>query len=571
MVGRVGSIAAAFGCAALFAPAVGAAHTPVLDASFLSGQSTTAAESAAAPLARAEGCPTTVDPAAFTNTARLFALNKVMSDFGPRPTASRAHARFVNWLDRSMRRMPQMHMESMSHAFERWLERRSSLRVLDGSPKGQAIRLAGAVPYSQPTAGGVSAPLVHVPADTQIDAANARGKIVVRDFVPASIPNAVFTALEWWSYDPDLVLTKTIGDNYERDWLSGQRQVDLRAAKDAGATGLVFVHDLPYDQVKGHYAPYDGIRWGIPALYVGADEGAQLKRAAESGRSARLALSASESPATTRTLIATLPGMSDERIVVTSHTDGINAIWDNGPISMLAMAKYYAALPQECRPRTLQFVFSTGHLFQALGGPGTHDGSARMMAERLDSDYDRGTVAAVLAVEHMGARSYAAEPWPGHAGRRLVPTALDEPTSFFFGESPAISAAVLQAVVHNDLRETIALRGADLPGPHIPPHRSFGGEGGPYHQRLVPTIAHVAGPWTLFNPAFGLEAIDPEKLHAQTLVFADIVHGIETTPREVLGGGYLAYREARNVFCSSAFGAFGLAECPSAATTEAHS
>jgi hypothetical protein len=153
----------------------------------------------------------------------------------------------------------------------------------------------------------------------------------------------------------------------------------------------------------------------------------------------------------------------------------------------------------------------------------------------------------------------------------LVPTGLDEATSFFFGESPAISAAVLQAVVHNDLRETIALRGADLPGPHIPPHRSFGGEGGPYHQRLVPTIAHVAGPWTLFNPAFGLEAIDPDKLHAQTLVFADIVHGIETTPREVLGGGYLAYREARNVFCSSAFGAFGLAECPSAATTEAHS
>jgi hypothetical protein len=538
-----------------------------VDPAFLAGASGAAADPAVAPLARADGCPTAVDPSAFAGTDALLALNKAMSDFGPRPTASRAHARFIDWIDRRMGRLPQMRMESMNHELDRWLERRSSLRILGDAAKGQPVRVAGAVPYSQATA-GVSAPLVHVPAGTALDAADVRGRIVVRDFVPAKIPNAVFTALEWWTYDPDLVLTRTIGDNYERDWLSGQRQVDLRAAEDAGAAGLVFVHDFPHEQVKGHYAPYDGIRWGVPALYVGADEGAELKSAAEANRSARLSLTAAEAQATTRTLIATLPGMSDERIVVTSHTDGINAIWDNGPPSMLAMAQYFAALPQECRPRTLQFVFTTGHLFQALGGPGTHDGSARMMAERLDSEYDDGTVAAVLAVEHMGARSYAPQPRPGHAGRVLVPTGLDEPTSFFFGESPAISAAVLEAVVRNDLRETIALRGADLPGVRIPPHRSFGGEGGPYHQRLIPTIAHVAGPWTLFNPAFGMEAIDPDKLHAQTLVFADIVHNVETTPREVLGGGYLAYREARNVFCSSAFGAFGLAECPGEATTD---
>ena len=103
---------------------------------------------------------------------------------------------------------------------------------------------------------------------------------MVRDFPPALIPNAAFTALSWWDYDPDLTLTTTIGDNYVREWLSAQAQIDLKAATDAGAAGVIFAHALPHEQVKGHYAPYDGIRWGVPAVWVGLDEGEALKRAA---------------------------------------------------------------------------------------------------------------------------------------------------------------------------------------------------------------------------------------------------------------------------------------------------
>lgn len=558
------ALTALVGCFGLLAPASGMAHGPGLDLASLGGEIDTSAVPAT-PL-RAEGCPTAADPAAFANSNRMLALNKVMSDFGPRPTGSRNHERFIGWLRKRMSALSGMGVESIGYRFDRWAERRSEIKLLGGSATGKPVRVSSAVPYSRATAAkGVTAPLAYVPSDAAIGDHDVRGKIVVRDFVPASVPNAVFTALSWWSYDPDLVLTKTIAGNYERDWLSGQRQVDLRAAEDAGAAGLVFVHGFPHKQVAGHYAPYDGIRWGVPAVYVGADEGAQLRSAAASGRSASLKLAAAEGPATTHALVATLPGASDERIVITSHTDGINAVWDNGPISMLAMAEHFASLPRKCRPRTLQFIFTTGHLFQALGGAGTHDGSARMMAEQLDADYDQGTVAAVLAVEHMGARNYVPVPREGHPGRELVPSGLNEPSSFFIGESPALIESVLQSVVTNDLRATLALRGADLPGARIPPHHSFGGEGGPYHQRLLPTIAFVTGPWTLFNPAFGLEAIDKELLRDQTLVFADVVHNIETLPREALGGGYLGYRQARSIFCSSAFGAFGLADCPSSA------
>ena len=91
---------------------------------------------------------------------------------------------------------------------------------------------------SRPGSRGVTAPLAHVPSGAAIGDAEVRGKLVVRDFPPASVPNAAFTALSWWSFDPDLTLTKTIGDNYVREWLSAQAQVgNLEAAREAGAAG----------------------------------------------------------------------------------------------------------------------------------------------------------------------------------------------------------------------------------------------------------------------------------------------------------------------------------------------
>ena len=160
-----------------------------------------------------------------------------------------------------------------------------------------------------------------------------------------------------------------------------------------------------------------------------------------------------------------------------------------------------------------------------------------------------------MTVEHMGARNYEAVPRPGgRPGQVLVPTGKSEPNSLLLRREPRAQSRRSSAPWSaHDLRGTIALRGADLPGPHIPMHQSFGGEGGPYHKHLVPTVAFVTGSWTLFNTAFGIdEVLDRDLLRQQTLVFADILHNIETLPREALAGGYLAQREARNVFCATA-------------------
>jgi hypothetical protein len=299
----------------------------------------------------------------------------------------------------------------------------------------------------------------------------------------------------------------------------------------------------------------------VPGAYVGADEGAKLKEIAAEGGTIRVSHVSSRKRVTLRMPIATLPGVSPERIVVQSHTDGMNAVWDNGPIAMLPLLEHFAAQPKACRPRTLEFAFTTAHLYQRLFRPESPT-RVEHYSDTLDEEYDQGKVALVVAMEHLGAREYAAVPRPdGGPGRVLQPTGRTEPTGIFMGESPALIEATLEATARRDVRRSLGLRGADLPGLHFPMHHSFGGEGGPYHMRLLPTVALVAGPWSLYNPAFRMEALDGELMRGQTLVFGDLLYATSSMPREAIAGGYLPQRALRDRLCESSPDGYGIVSC----------
>lgn len=219
----------------------------------------------------------------------------------------------------------------------------------------------------------------------------------------------------------------------------------------------------------------------------------------------------------------------------------MNAIWDNGPIGMLALAEYFSSLPLECRPRTIQLAFTTAHLYLS------HVGADRY-AETLDHGYDEGTVAFAVALEHLGAREFVATPRPAPLpGRQLEATGESELFAVFVHESPVTLQAVTRAVIDRDLRRTFILRGADAPAARFPPHASYGGEGGPYHQHLIPTVAAITGPATLFMPAFTQdELLDVELMRRQTMAFGDIILELQGLPREVIAGADTAYRIGRD-------------------------
>ena len=190
------------------------------------------------------------------------------------------------------------------------------------------------------------------------------------------------------------------------------------------------------------------------------------------------------------------------------------------------------------------------------------DGSAEQVAKRLDAEYDRGKVAAVFAMEHMGARRFkTVARGGGRPGREIVRDGNHmETTSIFVGESPLLIADLGTAITRARVNETIALRGADLPGLQIPPHANYGGEGIPYQAHLIPVVALVTAPWPLFMPSFKDTAalIDRAQLYRQTIAFAELVHITATRPRELLGGAYVAYRLVRDLTCGTALEALGL-------------
>src|SRR3954469_7162048 len=343
--------------------------------------------------AAAPGCPDTADPQSFASTAQLLRENHAMAGFGRRPTGSPNQTRFIAWLEERLRGIDGVQVGDVPYTVDRWAERGASLRA-----GGARVAISGAVPYAKAAAG--TGPLTYVPAGTALSAQDVRGKVVVRDAVPGSVPYAAFRAVEWFEWDPDGTLAADTPNTYERDFAGyNQRLIDLDEAAKGGAAGLVFVHGFPRRQVEGQYAPYEGIHWQVPAVYVGADEGARLEQLPAAGAPASVSIAASTVKTQTRTLIATLPGISDERFVVESHTDGMNAIWDNGPIAILALARHFAALPRACRPRTLQFVFTTGPLYQHLMGTADRGGGAELEAQKLDADYDKGSIAMVFALE----------------------------------------------------------------------------------------------------------------------------------------------------------------------------
>jgi hypothetical protein len=309
------------------------------------------------------------------------------------------------------------------------------------------------------------------------------------------------------------------------------------------------VSQLPTAQIRGTYAPYEGLPLGVPGAFLGVDEGEAVKAAIRAGGATGTFVSEVRwTPARTRTLLATLRGASDQKIVVTSHTDGMNPVWDNGPLSMLAQARWLAALPAACRPKTIQFAFTTGHLYQHLTGDGTREGGAGQYAALLDREYDEGKVAAVVVLEHIGARRYDAVARPdGLPGKQLVADrSLNELLLLPITDSWPLRDAVQDAIEDRDVRRTALLKGlsaADLTT--VPHHCSFGGEGTPYVQHLLPTISPIAAPKTLFSPQFGTEALDVDLWRRGTLAFTDVVLKLGTMTQADIAGDFTFMRDQR--------------------------
>ena len=95
------------------------------------------------------------------------------------------------------------------------------------------------------------------------------------------------------------------------------------------------------------------------------------------------------------TVWGTLPGLTDERVMIVAHRDGwFEGANDNaaGVATMLGIAEYFAKIPREQRRRTLVFLGTTGH----------HNSTAESGAWLASHPEEFDKAALLLNCEHTG-------------------------------------------------------------------------------------------------------------------------------------------------------------------------
>jgi aminopeptidase YwaD len=135
------------------------------------------------------------------------------------------------------------------------------------------------------------------------------------------------------------------------------RRVKLAAAQDAGAAAFLIVQpEAGVGPVSGSSGRAGGA--GIPALGISAEAGALLA----GGRRVRLTLLGSDHPATTPTLVLTIPGRGNDLVVVSAHLDGHplgESAIDNatGLAAALCLARAARSLAAQCERGLMVCIF----------------------------------------------------------------------------------------------------------------------------------------------------------------------------------------------------------------------
>ena len=144
----------------------------------------------------------------------------------------------------------------------------------------------------------------------------------------------------------------------------------VRAFEARGARGVIFItgrftHNMIVSRVWGSPTPetrHDYV--GIPVASTSLSTGNSLKTLAKENACARLATEVHSRWTTIPALTATLPGVSDDFVMVTGHNDswGLGAL-DNasGNACELELARLMASVPREKRLLTIRFVIWGGH------------------------------------------------------------------------------------------------------------------------------------------------------------------------------------------------------------------
>ena len=186
----------------------------------------------------------------------------------------------------------------------------------------------------------------------------------------------------------------------------------------------------------------------VPGFSIGKEDARYLKALLKQDEvRVSLHLQSDSRPAETWTIIAMLPGRTDDIIMVDTHyCSTFTGAVDNatGVVSALALAKYFSRKPQPEREKTLLFVFYGSHEFVDC-----NLGAVKFYRNHPD-------LAKKIVID-IGLDHLAGYPWKEYGGhltriRPLTPLpGMDQPRGAFISENPALYRIVIPALLKHRL------------------------------------------------------------------------------------------------------------------------
>lgn len=433
-----------------------------------------------------------------------------LNALGPRRSGNAAHRVLIDDVAAELAELGYA-VERDMHTFERWdPPEHGAFLTLGDAP----VDVSSPWPYSGETdPAGITAPLALV-SGRRKRWADASGRIAVIEVENLEAPASLLLG----SWDGRLPF-ETVANPVIAVELAGS---DLTAARDAGVVGVVAVwRGLADDEARGQYLPFTRPYQGVPAVWVPESERDRILAAARRGDQATLTLEATRHPgATMDTVWAVSPGAgphADESILVVTHSDGGNAIEENGHIGLLALARDAA---MNSHDRTVVFVLTAGHLrIPAVTAHGQAT-TAWLEAhpELWNADKNGHRAVAGLAIEHLGAKR-----------RRDDAPVAD-------GAVDGAETELLYATTHelNALARSL-WTGAAPPRPVRPGPLVHLGEGEPLFQNGIPAIALVTGPASLLAETTRA-GVDIDLLTRQVDSFRTLQRQLTQAPGDTLFG-----------------------------------
>lgn len=393
-----------------------------------------------------------------------------LRELGPRFSGNDAHRALIEDVATALRELGyDVHRDP--HTFDGWDATSDQIGLQIGQ---QQIPLSSAWPYSGETGPeGVTGELVLVHGLRKNWRA-AAGKIAVIEVQNLDVPARLL--LDSWGGDLpfETVANPVIGSE-----LAG---TDLTKAREAGVLGVVALwRGLATAAAHGQYLPFTRDYQDLPAVWVPESARQDVLTAARNHATATLTLNAQTSPASMDTLWAVSPGTgphANESVLVVTHSDGGNAVEENGHIGLITLARDAAATGHD---RTIVFVYTAGHLRIPAVTEHGQATDAWLEAHRDLWSRDAGGLTAVagLGIEHLGARRFTTDPATGQytADGTLEPELL-------YATTPELADLVRQTW-HGATEHASPVKPGGLV--HL-------GEGEPLYEAKIPAVALVTGP-----------------------------------------------------------------------------